>query len=118
MSPEECLRQIEAHLARVNRDIAEHKAKLDRQYGTKSASALATPQEECRLIREEIESILRGAQRASTNGRVYIPPQVHRLTDEMSRGVTTDRRLAILKEIRDHLQTTNLHFQDRESTWL
>jgi hypothetical protein len=118
MTEEEFLRGIDAAFAKVLNDIAAHKAKLDGQYGTKSISTLTTPQEECKAVLREIESIVRRAQRASTNGRVYIPPQVRKLADEISHGLTVEKRLGLLKEIRDHLQTTNLHCRDRESTWL
>jgi hypothetical protein len=56
----------------------------------------------------EIELLVRRAQQASPNGKIYLPPVLHELTGEISRGVTNGRRLEILKEIKDHLTHTDL----------
>ena len=108
MTPEECLREIEAHLKRVNNEMEEHKARFDREYGMKSTSSLVTPQEECKVLTREIELLVRRAQQASPNGKIYLPPVVHQLSDELAGGVTMEKRLALLKEVRDHLVTTDL----------
>jgi hypothetical protein len=87
------------------------------------ASAVQTPpwpsQDECGEVLKDIESILRNAQRKSLSGRVYLPPQVLKLADQVA-GVTVEKRVQILKEIRDHLNGTNLLcFDGREpAPWL